>query len=74
MWYEPKARYQKALQTTISSLEAAIQQQPRQLLMCDANTEMVDLIMERRYRERLQDVYVAAKRKLVRSCRACRQG
>lgn len=64
VWYEPKKQYQQALQTSISTLEAAVAQQPRHLMMCDANTEMVDLVMERRYRERLQDVYVAAKKKL----------
>lgn len=64
VWYEPKAKYIQSLQNNIQVLEAAIQQYPRYLMMCDANTEMADLISECRYRERLQDVYVSAKKKL----------
>ena len=55
----------EAIKSEIAAQEAAIQQQPRMLTAaCDANIEMVDLLMERSYRERLSDAYMSAKKKL----------
>ena len=64
----------EAIKSEITAQEAAIQQQPRMLTACDANIEMVDLLMERSYRERLSDAYMSAKKKLVCTNKYTRRG